>query len=95
MLRSLGDRKRYVGMSDNRLERLRDNNLGKCPATRFRRPLVMTYFEVCGNRREAHEREKYFKTAAGRRYLDEVETPIWESLRSARETNESDPPDRT
>ena len=72
VLRSLEDGKRYVGLSSNVEGRLAQHNRGEVKSTRHRRPFVLKYREVCVSMREARSREKYFKTAAGRRYLDKL-----------------------
>ena len=77
VLRSLLDHKRYIGLSEAIPERLVQHNAGKVVATKRRRPLVLTYVEHHATRPEARNREKYFKTGAGRRFLDRVESPIW------------------
>ncbi|MEX2088362.1 MAG: GIY-YIG nuclease family protein [Bacteroidota bacterium] len=77
VLRSLVDQKRYIGISDGTPERLVQHNAGKVIATKSRRPFVLTFTERCATRKEARALEKYFKTGAGRRFLDKVETPTW------------------
>jgi len=70
VLRSASDGKRYVGLSSDASKRLREHNAGKVRSTRSRRPLVLVYQETSESLAEARELEKYFKTAAGRRYLE-------------------------
>jgi len=89
-------RRGNIGTSRDKDARLEDHNLGKAASTRLRRPFVRTYFECFESIGEGRKREKYFKTAAGRRYLDQVETPVWELLQKLLKLNrKSDPPDRT
>ena len=73
VLRSLRDGKCYVGLSRDIEVRLGQHNAGKVRATKSRTPFVHAYFEWCDSLQEAREREKYFKTAAGRRFLDKHE----------------------
>jgi putative endonuclease len=47
-----------------------EHNAGQVISTRSRRPFVIEYQEAFEIRIEAREREKYFKTASGRRSLD-------------------------
>ncbi len=70
VLRSLKDGKRYNGLTDDFDRRLKEHNKGKVQSTRSRKPFVIEYQEMCGTRAEARAKEKYFKTAAGRRFLD-------------------------
>ena len=74
VLKSLQDRKRYVGMTDNIERRLSEHHRGNVLSTKTRRPFILVYHEKFSTRSEARQREKYFKTAAGRRYLDKLET---------------------
>ena len=73
VLRSLQDSKRYIGLSRDIEVRLGQHNAGRVRATKSRTPFVLVYFEWCGSLWEARDREKYFKTAAGRRFLDKHE----------------------
>ncbi|HXG37807.1 MAG TPA: GIY-YIG nuclease family protein [Bacteroidota bacterium] len=77
VLRSLRDHKRYIGLSGRGEQRQREHNAGRTKSTRWRRPFILTYQEEFETFEEARKREKYFKTAAGRRFLDKVETPFW------------------
>jgi putative endonuclease len=72
VLRSLKDSKRYVGLSRSVEHRLTQHNRGEVRATRRRRPFELRYSEEFGTLIEARHREKYFKTAAGRRFLDKL-----------------------
>ncbi len=51
--------------------RLKDHNMGKTKSTKTFVPWKIVYFEEFLTLNEAIKREKYFKTAAGRRYLIE------------------------
>ncbi len=72
VLRSKKDGRRYVGMSRNVKDRLEQHNRGEVRSTRARIPFELRYTEEANTRREARVREEYFKTAAGRRYLDRL-----------------------
>ena len=61
----------YKGHCGELKSRLRWHNSGKTKATKPYRPWKLIYYEEFGTRQEAIEREVYFKTAAGRRYLKE------------------------
>lgn len=70
-LKSLKDGKLYIGWSNDLKKRLGDHNEGKVTATKFRRPLVLVYFEACLSKESAVRREKSLKTGFGRRYLND------------------------
>ena len=72
IIRSERDGKRYVGMSDDPERRLREHNAGFTKSTKGRRPFRIVYQEQFDSREEAREREKYFKAAAGRRFLKTI-----------------------
>jgi len=63
------DSKCYTGYTTNLRNRLKAHNEGKVFATKDRKPLKLVYFEACLNREDALRREKYLKTAYGKRYI--------------------------
>ena len=69
VLRSLADKQFYVGLTNNVPERLRMHNTGLVSSTKLRVPFELVYWEGCLNRGDAAQREKYLKTAWGKRYL--------------------------
>ncbi len=69
VLKSSIDDKLYIGWTDDLKHRLAKHNSGDVIATRNRRPMSLVYFEGCTNKQKAIEREKYFKTGFGRRFL--------------------------
>ena len=71
VLKSIKDKKLYVGFSEDLKRRVKEHNQGLVSATRARRPLILIYYEACLNENKAIIREKYFKTGFGRRYLKE------------------------
>ena len=62
------DRK-YVGMTVNVEARLAEHNSGKTRSTKPYIPWEVVHSESYPNREEARKREKYLKSAAGRRFL--------------------------
>ena len=70
VLRSLSDGDRYVGLSTQVPHRVKEHNSGKVKSTKARIPFVLVYEESFDTLAKARAREKYFKTAAGRRWLD-------------------------
>ncbi len=69
VLKSLKDSKFYVGKSENLKERLIEHNKGRVESTKNRRPLKFMYCEIGNNIKDAVHRERYLKTAWGKRYL--------------------------
>jgi len=69
VLKSLKDRNLYVGRTENIKQRLLDHKNGKVLITKNRRPLKFVYAEVSNVVKDAAHREKYLKTAWGKRYL--------------------------
>ena len=80
VLRSLKDGKRYVGITFDVDKRLRQHNRGEVTSTKGRRPFVLVHYEETGGVAQARIREKYFKTAAGRRYLGGLERKMMAQL---------------
>jgi putative endonuclease len=59
----------YKGHCENLEERLKEHNSGMTRSNKAYLPFEIVYIEYFETRVEAIEREKYFKTAAGRRFL--------------------------
>ena len=69
VLRSLKDKKLYVGLAKDVQKRLIQHNEGSVRATQGRRPLVLIYQESYDDRGKAAVREKQLKTGIGREEL--------------------------
>ena len=69
VLQSEKDNNLYVGFTTNLSERLKSHNLGKVPSTKSRIPFRLVYWEGCLSSEDATQREKYLKTAWGKRYI--------------------------
>ncbi len=69
ILQSEKDKKFCVGYTEDLEMRLRLHNNGKVKSTKNRRPFKLIYFEACINQKDALHREKYLKTAYGKRYI--------------------------
>jgi putative endonuclease len=69
VLRSHVDRQFYVGLTQDLPARLQAHNDGRVDSTKKRRPFELMYWEGCGNASDAAQREKYLKTAWGKRYI--------------------------
>lgn len=59
----------YKGHCENLDERLRQHNSGRTKSIKHYIPFVIIYFEMFQTREEAIARERYFKSASGRRFL--------------------------
>lgn len=59
----------YVGFTKDIKKRLNEHNKGRVESTKNRRPLKLVYWEGCLNQKDATMREKYLKTAWGKRYI--------------------------
>ncbi|MGA9365315.1 MAG: GIY-YIG nuclease family protein [Bacteroidota bacterium] len=69
VLQSDVDRNFYVGYTTDLINRLRQHNSGKVVSTRTRLPMKLVYWEGCLAQKDATTREKYLKTAWGKRYI--------------------------
>lgn len=56
-------------MAKDLKQRLNDHDNGRVASTKDRRPLKLVYYEFCLNQTDAIIREKYLKTAWGKRYI--------------------------
>ena len=59
----------YVGMTKDVDNRLREHNAGKSKFTKGHRPWKLIYTELHENYESGRKREKYLKSAAGKRWL--------------------------
>ena len=59
----------YKGHCEDPAKRLKQHNSGMTESIKMYAPFEMAYVEEFSTRAEAIKREKYFKTAAGRRFL--------------------------
>ena len=69
VLQSLKDRKLYTGYTEDLKRRLKQHNDGKIVSTKLRKPFRVVYYEACSSEDDALHREKYLKTAYGKRFL--------------------------
>ena len=61
--------KTYVGHTDDLNRRLKEHNNGKGLYSRRYKPWVIIYKESFNSLEESVKKEKYFKSAAGRRWI--------------------------
>ncbi len=69
VLKSQSSGRYYKGHCNNLDTRLKQHNSGKTKSIKTYVPWKVIYFEEFDTLEEAIKRERYFKTAAGRRYL--------------------------
>lgn len=69
VLCSLKDGHLYTGYTSDLKNRVREHDSGFVASTKERRPLELIYYEACRDQKGATRREKYLKTAWGKRYL--------------------------
>lgn len=69
VLRSQPDGQFYTGFSHDLKRRVAEHAAGEVPSTARRRPLDVVYYEACRSRADALKRERYLKSAWGKRYL--------------------------
>ena len=69
VLQSKKDKQFYTGYTDDLKDRLSLHNVGKVESTQNRLPVKLVYYEACLNQQDATHREKYLKTAWGKRYI--------------------------
>ncbi len=72
VIKSKIDGRLYKGFTDNLDRRLKEHNFGKNKTTAPYRPWNLVYKEIFETRIEAREREKYFKSGAGREFLKQI-----------------------
>jgi len=72
ILRSQKDGQLYTGFSPNLKSRLSKHRTGKVQATKARLPIDLLYYEAYVNEQDARNREKYFKSGWGRKYVRKI-----------------------
>lgn len=76
ILLSEKDKKTYVGSTNNLKQRIEEHQRGLVISTKKRLPLKLIYSESFSTIEEARKKERFFKTAWGRRKLRERIDPI-------------------
>ena len=64
--------KYYIGYTNNLNDRLDTHNSGRSTYTKRYKPWKIIYYEIFNNRTKALSREKYFKSAAERKWLKKI-----------------------
>ena len=71
ILKSLKDSKYYYGSTEDVNKRLLKHNSGQVPSTKYRRPFIIHFVEEHASRSFAFQRERFYKSKEGYRYLKE------------------------
>ena len=69
VLKSKNDEGFYYGYTEDLAQRFEEHTKGRVESTKYRRPLMLVYYEACTDRADALKREKYFKSYRGRQFL--------------------------
>ncbi|MBU1148351.1 MAG: GIY-YIG nuclease family protein [Candidatus Omnitrophica bacterium] len=69
VLQSQKDSFLYIGYTTGLKSRIYRHNKGLVPATKYRRPLSLIFYEAFISRVDAKRRESYFKTTKGKAAL--------------------------
>jgi len=69
VLKSEIDGTHYVGMTEDLDRRIGEHNLGKSKFTSAHRPWKLIYSETARDFKAGRVKEKYFKSAAGKKYI--------------------------
>ena len=64
--------KTYVGQTDNLGRRIAEHNRGKVRSTKAFAPWELLHMEEFEDRENALQREKYYKSSAGRKKIKEI-----------------------
>ncbi|HKL08394.1 MAG TPA: GIY-YIG nuclease family protein [Bacteroidales bacterium] len=72
IIKSQTDGRLYKGFTNNLERRLKEHNFGKNKTTAPYKPWILVYKETYQTRIEARDREKYFKSGAGREFLKQT-----------------------
>ena len=69
VLQSQKDLNFYVGFTTILQKRINTHSKGEVNSTKNRLPLILIYWEGCLSQEDPTQREKYLKTAWGKRYI--------------------------
>ena len=72
VLQGAGERYLYKGSCRNLVNRLADHGAGRVSRTKNRRPLKLVHVEHFDSYADARRRELFFKTGAGRDYIEAI-----------------------
>ena len=74
------DKKLYTGCTQNLSNRVKEYHDGKVFSTQYRQPSKLVYYEAFINKKDAYQREKWFKTGWGRNQLRKILSNYFENL---------------
>ena len=66
VLKSCKDKLFYIGFTANIQDRINCHDKGIVPATKYRRPLELIFYEAFISKKDAKRREDYLKTTKGK-----------------------------
>lgn len=69
ILKSEKDKQFYTGYTDDLQKRIKEHGNEQVVSTKNRLPIKFVYYEACLDQQDATHREKYLKTAWGKRYV--------------------------
>lgn len=72
ILKSLRDQKRYIGFTENLERRLHEHNSGLVKSTKHRQLLILIHTENFDTKREAEDKERFYKTGKGKEFLNKL-----------------------
>ena len=72
IIRSINFDYTYAGHTKDIKARISEHNRGKTRSNKRFRPFELVYFECFKTRKEAIDRERYFKSGSGREHLKEI-----------------------
>ena len=72
VIKSRIDGRLYKGLTSDLERRILEHNRGRTRSTKSYMPWDLVYFEKYASRLAAREREKYFKSGAGRAFLEKL-----------------------
>jgi len=78
LLKSKKDNKLYIGLTDDLRKRITEHNQGLTRSTKYRRPLVLIYYEAYVSLKDAQVRERKLKKF--KNSYDELKKRIINSL---------------
>lgn len=61
----MSNKQKYVGFTENIIQRIKDHQEGKCQTTAKYRPVKLSWYCCFSNKKKALEFEKYLKSGSG------------------------------
>ncbi len=89
VLKSVIDKKLYIGLTEALNERVKAHNSGSVESTKNRRPFQLIYYEAYINKQDASGREKFLKSGSGHRFLKKQLKNYFVSYRGVEQSGSS------